>query len=52
MQVPPETTDAFSEDELAALGIDELLQAGSPTRVESGPGALATLGRFLFAQVL
>ena len=46
MQVPPETTDAFSEDELAALGIDELLQAGSPTRVESGPGALATLGHW------
>ena len=46
MQVPPETTDAFSEDELAALGIEELLQAGSPTRVEAGPGALSTLGRW------
>ncbi len=46
MQVPSETTGTFAEDELAALGIEELLDAVSPTRVESGVGVLASVGRW------
>ena len=41
MQLPPEAADSLAEDELAALGIEELLRLGSPTRVEAGPGAVA-----------
>ena len=44
MQLPPEAADSLAEDELAALGIEELLRLGSPTRVEAGPGAVARLG--------
>ncbi len=44
MQLPPEAADSLAEDELAALDVEELLQVGSPTRIEVGPGAVRHLG--------
>jgi len=46
MQLPSEAADVLDRDELASLDAEGLLEVGSPTRVESGPGSLSRLGHW------
>jgi len=46
MQPPPEAGAAVTDGQLAAMGIEELIKAGSPTRIDAGAGAVAHLGRW------